>query len=204
VKLRAVQVSRLENALNRIVGAGNTTKKLSQILAYAAIKSVISYQQIKEIIRDDPEDVLLFADEWRMLVPCRTSKSSSWEDRLLLLKDGERYEIPNVIRYLVTYALSTGTWDYKMGLIELFQELGDPAWEQIPSLIKRIASRATDYRVTGTQIKTICVQFGLSQRVDGLIAELKAIGFLSPKLGSITEPAKVGSPIYEINPSVVI
>jgi hypothetical protein len=49
-----------------------------------------------------------------------------------------------------------------------------------------------------------CLQLGLSNRVDGLIAELKAAGIISPKLGSVPEVNREGSPIYELNPGVAI
>lgn len=194
----------LERALSAIFGAGKTTRQLSQVLDYCLLKGTISYQQIREIIKDNPENILLLAEEWRLLLPVRTAKSSSWEDRLLLLKDGEVYEIPNIIRCLVREALQAATWNPENAIIELFKEFGDQDWEQIPGLVRSIAEKATDHKITGNQIKKICLQFGLKNRVDGLIAELKAAGIISPKLGLLVEVFSVGSPIYELNPSVVI
>ena len=194
----------LEKALRGILRGIRTTSELSQVLAYAAGKGTVSYQEIKEIIKDDPEDVLLLADEWRLLLPVRTVKSAGWEDRLLLLKDGEIYEVPTVIRYLVKDGIRTGRWNSEKAILKLFKELGDPAWEQIPALIKAIAEEAIDHRINGNQIKKRCLQFGLSTRVDGLIAELKGVGFMSPRLGRLVEVMSVRSPIYELNPSVVI
>jgi len=194
----------LEKALSGILSAVKITSKLSQVLAYAAVKGTVYYQEIKEIIKDDPEDILLLADKWRLLLPVRTAKSSGWEDRVLLLKDGEKYEMANVIRYLIRDALDTGRWDPEKSIIELFKEFGDPDWEQIPGLVRSIADKATDHKITGNQIKKICLQFGLSNRVDGLIAELKGAGIMSPKLGSIPNVLGAKSPIYELNPSVII
>lgn len=195
---------RLEKALSAILGAVKITSKLSQVLAYAAVKSAVSYQEIKEIIKDDPEDVLLLADKWRLLLPVRTAKSSGWEDRLLLLKDGEIYEIPNIIRYLLKDGLHTGRWDPEKAIIKLFKELGDPDCKQIPGLVRSIAEEAVNHKITGNQIKSICLQLGLGGRVDGLIAELKAAGIISPRLSSVPEVIREGSPIYELNPSVAI
>ena len=194
----------LEKALSGILGPVKITSELSQVLAYAAVKGTVYYQEIKEIIKDDPEDILLLADKWRLLLPVRTAKSSGWEDRVLLLKDGEKYEMANVIRYLIRDALDTGRWDPEKSIIELFKEFGDPDWEQIPGLVRSIADKATDHKITGNQIKKICLQFGLSNRVDGLIAELKGAGIMSPKLGSIPNVLGAKSPIYELNPSVII
>jgi len=195
---------RLEKALSGILGTGEITRKLSQVLAYAAVEGRMSYQKIKEIIKDDPEDVLLLADKWRLLLPVRTTKSSGWEDRVLVLRDGEIYEIPNLIRYLVKNAIDTGRWDPEKTIIELFKEFGDPDWEKITGLVRSIAEKATGYKITGNQIKEICLKSGLNDRTDGLIAELKAAGIISPKLGSIPEVLGAQSPIYELNPSTII
>ena len=190
--------------MSAILGPVKITRTLSQVLAYAAVKGTVSYQEIKEIIKDNPEDVLLLADKWRLLLPVRTAKSSAWEDRLLLLKDGEIYEVPNVIRYLVKGALQTGTWDPEKAIIKLFKELGDRDCKKIPGLVRSIAEEAVNHTITGNQIKRICLQLGVGNRVDSLIAELKAAGIISPKLSSIPEVIREGSPIYELNPSAAI
>ena len=195
---------RLEKALSGILGTGEITRKLSQVLAHASVNVTVSYQEIKEIIKDDPEDVLLLADKWRLLLPVRTAKSAGWEDRVLVLKDGEKYEIPNLIRYLVKDALDTGRWNPEKTISQLFKEFEDPDWEQIAGLVRSIAEKSTDYKINGNQINKICIQSGLSNRVDGLIAELKAAGIISPKLGSIPDVLGAQSPIYELNPSVII
>ena len=201
-KQKAKGTEDLERAMSGVFGSGKITNKLSQVLAYAAVKGTVSYQEIKEIIKDDPEDVLLLADKWRLLLPVNTAKSSNWEDRLLLLKDGEIYEIPNIIRYLSKDSLHTGKWDPEEAITKLFKELGDPHWKKIPGLVRGIVEEAVNHKITGNHIKKICFRCGLSKRVDGLIAELKAAGIISPKLRSFPEVFKAGSPIYELNPSV--
>jgi len=195
---------RLEKALSGILSAGKITSKLSQVLAYASVNVIVSYQEIRKIIKDDPEDVLLLADKWRLLLPVRTIKSSDWEDRVLVLRDGEKYEIPNLIRYLVKDALDTGRWNPEKTISQLFKEFEDPDWEQIAGLVRSIAEKAIDYKINGNQIKEVCLKSGLNNRVDGLIAELKAAGIISPKLGSILDVVGAQSPIYELNPSVII
>jgi hypothetical protein len=194
----------LEKALSAIFGPGKTTRKLSQVLGYGSLRGTVSYQEIRQIIKDDPGDILLLAEGWRLLLPVRTKKSSSWEDRLLLLKEGEIYEIPNIIRSLVKHALHKRTWSPEKAIIELFKELGDPGWGRIPGMVMSIVEEAIDHKITGNQINKICLQLGLSNRVDGLIAELKAAGIISPKLSSMPEVTRAGSPIYELNPSVAI
>jgi len=195
---------RLAMALSTILGHAKINNKQSQVLAYAAVKGTVSYQEIKEIIKDDPEDFLLLADKWRLLLPVRTAKSSGWEDRLLIIKNVEVYEIPNVIRYLVREAVKTGIWDPEKAIVKLCKELEDPDCTKIPGLVRSIVEEAVNHKITGNQIKSICVQLGLGDRVDGIIAELKAAGIISPRLSSVPEVNREGSPIYELNPSVVL
>jgi hypothetical protein len=194
----------LERALRAIGNAGRSRRGLSQVLAYGLSKGAVSYQEIRRIIKGDPGDILLLAEEWRLILPVRTTKSSSWEDRLLLLKDGEIYEVPHVIRYLAKGALHTGTWDPEEAITKLFKELGEPYWKGIHRLVRSMNEEAVNHTITGKQIKRICLQLGLGNRVDGLIAELKAAGIISPRLSSIPEVIREGSPIYKLNPSVAI
>jgi len=73
----------------------------------------------------------------------------------------------------------------------------------MPKLVGRLEEQARDYRVTASQIKKICSDLGLGDRVDMLIAELKGSGVMSPKLSSIAEVSREGTPIYELNPSLL-
>ena len=101
-------------------------------------------------------------------------------------------------------ALKTGTWNSENAIGELFKEFRDPDCKQIPELVRSIAGEAGSHKTTGTQIKMICLRLGLSNRVDSLIAELKAAGIISPRLSSLSEVTREGSPIYELNPAVAI
>jgi hypothetical protein len=192
----------LAKALKALFGTGKITSQLSRVLAFAAEKGTVSYQEIKEIIKDDPEDLLLLADERRLLLSVSTAKSSSWEDRLLLLREGEKYEIPNIIRYLVKEGLHSGSWDAPKAIENLFKDLGDSCWKTIPDLVRGIEEEALNHTISSNQIKMICLQLGLSNKVDSLIAELKAAGIISPRLGSTPEVNRHGAPLYELNPSV--
>jgi len=194
----------LAEALSAFLGHGTTTSALARVLAHGLSKAAVSYEEIKQIIGDDVEETLLMADEWRLMLPVRTMKSSSWEDRLLIIKDGEAYEIPNIVRYMAREALRTGTWNPENAIGELFKQLGDPNRKQIPELVKSITEEAGSHKITANQIKMICLGLGLSNRVDSLIAELKAAGIISPSLSSLTEASKKGSPIYEVNPAVAV
>jgi hypothetical protein len=193
----------LEEALSAVLGRARVTSNLCQVLAYAVGKGIVSYEEIKEIVNDDPEEVVFLAFEWRLLLPISTTKSSSWEDRLLLLKYGEIYEIPNIIQYLLEDSLDTRKWQPEKGILRFFEELKDPDYKQIPVLVSGVTQEAVNNRITADKIKMICLRLGLGNRVDSLIAGLKAAGIISPRLRSVPEVNREGSPIYELNPSVL-
>jgi hypothetical protein len=197
-------MDRLERALSGLSSQGELINLLARVLAHASERGRVSYHEIEEIISGDAEDVLLLGNEWGLIFPVRTLKSAAWEDRLLLFEPGEEYEIPNIVRYLVEEAKITGRWEAGQALAELFREMGETNWEQIPELVKELGRRAKDYKITAIQIKEICSKLALGNRVDTLIAELKGSGVMSPKLGSLAEVSQAASPIYELNPSLFL
>jgi hypothetical protein len=195
-------MSNLGKALGELLKGADLSAALAAVLARASKRGSISYHEVDKIVPDSAEDVLLLGNEWRLLLPIRTVKSAAWEDRLLLCKPGESYEVPNIGIYLVEEATKTGRWDPEHAITKFFKETGEPAWERIPKLVERLEEQARDYRVTASQIKKICSELDLVDRIDALIAGLKASGVMSPKLSSIAEVSREGTPIYEINPSL--
>jgi hypothetical protein len=192
----------LTKALSGFLPEGITKTDLSQILEYASLRGFIYYEQAKELIDADPEEALLAAEEWRLLLPSRTAKSMAWEDRLLILQEGELFEMPNIIIRLVKDALASAIWRTEEMLRQLFQEMGDPAWNLIPQIFATIAQTATNNTISGNKITKVCLDFGFSNKADWLIAELKGAGAISPKLSSPSDVMKAGSPLYELNPSL--
>jgi len=195
-------MNNLENALRWLLKSGELASCLASVLGRASKMGRMSYQEIDKVFSDRAEDVLLLGSEWRLLLPVRTVKSAAWEDRLLLCKPEESYEVPNIIRYIVEGAGKTGYWDPADAIIRLFKEMGEPAWERMPKLIERLGEKAIDHRISAAQIRKTCIELGMENRVDMLIAELKGSGVMSPKLGSFAEVNREGSPLYELNPSL--
>jgi hypothetical protein len=199
-----MSMSNLEKALDELLKSAELASRLASVLAHASKRGRISYHEVDKIVHDDAEDVLLLGNEWRLLLPVRTVKSGAWEDRLLLCKPGESYEVPNIVRLLVVEATKTGRWNTERAITNIFKEMGEPAWERMPKLVERLEEQARDYRVTASQIKKICSDLDLGDKVDVMIAGLKASGVMSPKLSPIAEVSREGTPIYEINPSLFI
>ena len=194
-------MNKLEKALNGFLSHSELAGPLARVLAYASRRGRVLYHEI-EGMANDVEDVLLLGSEWRLLLPVRTLKSAAWEDRLLVAKAEELYEVPNIIRYLVEDARKTGRWEAGRAIAKLFRDMGEPNWEQMPKLIEWLGKQAKDNRITAAQIKMVCNELGLGDRLDALIAGLKGSGVMSPKLGRLAEVSRAGMPIYELNPSV--
>lgn len=197
-------MNNLENALSGLLRNSDLLSCLASVLDLASQKGNISYQEVNKIVDDRAEDILLLGNELRLLLPVRTAKSAAWEDRLLLCKSGESYEVPNIIRYIVEEADNTGCWNPADAISKLFKEIGEPDWEKIPILIERLGEKSDGYRISAAKIRKICAELGLANRVDMLIAELKGSGVMSPKLGSFAEVNREGSPLYELNPSIYV
>jgi hypothetical protein len=197
-------VYRLEKALGELLEHNELARPLAGVLVYAYRKGRVSYTEAKKVVGDDPEDVLLLGNQWRLLIPTGIAKSSAWEDRPLLCKPGESYQLPNVARYLVHGASKTGYWAPMSAIVEVFKEIEEPAWQQMPELVEQLQKKSTNYQISAMQIGQACIKVGLGDKVDVLIAELKATGVMSPKLASLAEVARAGSPLYELNPSLFV
>ena len=178
--------------------------KMAMLLAEATKTGDISYEVAKAILDEDPEDMLILGYSWRLLLPIRAAKAGDWEDRMLVLRPGERYQMPNVVRHLVAKAVTTGTWNPEKAILEVFRSIGEPDIDKMLVLVERMASELKGRRITGVKIKEICKELALDDRVDPLLSELKAVGIMSHKLTSLTEASRAGSPIYEFNPSLLI
>jgi hypothetical protein len=197
-------MSNLEKALSGLLKNDELTAVLALVLAYASKTGRISYSKVTEIVGENPEEVLLLGNRWRLFLPVKVEKSGAWEDRLLLCKPGESYVLPNIVRDLVQNASRTGCWASMKAIAEVFKETGEPAWQQMPELAAELWREARDGQVSAVQIKETCTRAGLGDRVDVLIAELKSTGVMSPKLGSLAEVSRATSPIYELNPSLFV
>jgi hypothetical protein len=117
----------LKNALQGFIAGSNAFKDISQILEVASVSGVVYYEEAAEIIGGDPEEALLDAAAWRLLLPVRTMKSMAWEDRLFMPMDRELFEMPNIIIMLVKDALASATWRTQEAIGGIFREMGDRA-----------------------------------------------------------------------------
>jgi hypothetical protein len=193
----------LEAALSSFLKADDAAK-IAQLLELAVIDSKASYEEAKAVIGEDIEEVLILSYGWRLLLPVRAAKAGDWEDRILVAHPGEIYHTTNVVKHLVRNASETGRWDPETAITEAFKDIGEPEINKVRDLVAMIGYEAKARRISGVQIKRLCIELGLGDRVDPLVSELKACGIISPKLSSLTDPSRVGTPIYELNPSLFV
>jgi hypothetical protein len=194
-------IQKLKAALSSFL-KGDDAAKIAQLLEAIVGSEKISYEEAKAMIGEDTEDILMLGYGWRLLLPVRAAKAGDWEDRMLTAQPREIYQAVNVVKHLVKNANKTGRWDPETAIAEAFEDIGEPEIDKMSILVARIASEVKGHRISGIQIKRLCTELGLGDRVDPLLSELKACGIISPKLSSLTDSSRVGTPIYELNPSL--
>ena len=198
-----MQASRLRRALQSFLKTGGLDQ-LAAILVYASESGKITYEQIQEIIDADFEDSLLIAIQQRLLVPAGSIKGTlDWDDSVLLLRPGESYKMPNVIKCLVEDSCQSGEWKPSEAVARIFRDIGEPNWETMPAVVEELGKKAQHHILNAFDIVEVCTDFGLADRVDTMIAELKSAGVMSPKLAMVNGITRIRAPIYELNPSVI-
>jgi len=167
---------------------------LAKILSSGAEKGSIKYEEIN---LDEDIDILLLLFKNRMIIPSQTSRSLAWEDRIILLKPGEKYIIPPVIRNLIQYAKITGEWKPELAVAKYLNDIGEEDVERVLEFFRRIREQADGIRVYMDLLLREAEKLGLEQELGRIIAEFKGGGILSP---SLRNPSRFH---YEINPSLL-
>lgn len=200
-------------SLNRLRGAlkrrypGEQVSILAEILALASEKGEISYEEIG-CDEETKRSLLLLAYKERLLLPVKTEPSISlaWQDRILVAKPGETYEMPNVIRCLIKYAKETGEWNPDIAVKNYLEEIVEPEAEKMLTIFREIrreiinsTQQPQTIKVTPDQIRQAAEKQGLKVNMNRLIVEFKGGGIISP---NITNPTKEGL-TYEVNPALI-
>lgn len=171
-------------------------RAITKILSIAVEKGRVVYDEL-DMREDVKDDLLLLLEKERLLIPVRTSRALAWEDRMMIFRSGEVFEMPNVIGHLMRYVEKTGEWNPDHAVRRYLEEIGEKAPEGILSLFKRVKGDARDYRITPEAILRASEELNLTDEMGRIIAELKGGGIISPCL---RDPSRL---LYEINPSLV-
>ena len=197
-------MNRVEKAIGSFIVEEDLARSLSKILFELSSHVRMSFQELGEVLAEDPTEVLLAGWEWKLILPVEISKTSAWEDRIFEDSSTSMYEMPNVVEYLVRKAIETGRWDAETAIEEMFADLKVDAPVKLAALVTRLCKKARFHRLTAVEISEECEELALGDRVDSIIAIFKGAGIISPKLAPISEVLRVGSPIYEINPCLCV
>ena len=187
-------MERLEKALKKRF-LEEDVKAIAEILSIASEKGSIIYDELE--IPDDGKDDLLLLEKERLLIPARTSRALAWEDRMMIFKSGEVFEMPNVIGYLIRNVEETGEWNPDQAVRTYLEEIGEKTPEAIISLFNKVKEDAKYFRITPEVILRASEELKLTAEIGRIIAELKGGGIISPCL---RDPSRL---LYEINPSLV-
>jgi len=172
-------------------------EKLVDLLLIVAEKGKISYEEIKAIIKQ-PEEMLLIACSERILLPTAT-RTLAWEERTLTLKPGEEYEMPHITRNLILIASKTGEWMLEKAFENYLREIGEKEIKAFLKIFKRIlnSKMVAERKVISPElIRAYSEELNLDS--SKVIAILKGGGIISPKLRNPTRGLE-----YEINPLLI-
>ncbi|MFO7930655.1 MAG: hypothetical protein R6U97_04555 [Desulfosalsimonas sp.] len=189
-------------ALREIIGEEALIETLAAVLAEAAARSSISYDSVVPIAQQQAPEVMLEAWDWRLLIPRRSSGCGEWDHRIPVMQPGEIFEMPNIARYLVKRAASSGKWDPETAAADLYCDIEEPQYDRMPALVRQLEKQAQGLVIAAAGINAACRNAGFYHRTGSLILILKGGGIISPKLASGICVPRPHSPVYEINPAV--
>jgi len=190
-----MMVGHLEEALKRRF-PGEDVKPIAEILSIASESGRITYEE-PEIHDEVKDDLFILLERERLLIPSHTSRSLAWEDRMMILKPGEIFEVPNAIIHLIRYAKETGEWSPYHAIKAYLEEIGEKSPEAILSMFNEIKGEAKGLMVTPENLLRASDKLNLTAEIGRIIAELKGGGIISPCL---RDPSHL---LYEINPSLI-
>ena len=189
---------KLEEALKRRF-PDEDVKLLAKILRKAVEKDSIFYEEV-DVPEEVKEDLLFFLVNERLLLPDKIWKTLAWDERIFMLKNGEKYFMPNVVKHLIKKAEETGEWDPEYAVEEYLREIREREKEKITTLFRRIKEklRFRENRLTPEFLKETIDELGLDLNVEKVIIEFKGGGIISPHLGDSIRSKQLK---YEVNPS---
>jgi hypothetical protein len=203
-RLQSMTSENIRRALEPVVGADEPLNSvLAAVLDGCRGQDSIAFEEIAALAPEDAPEIILLAWEWKLLIPRRSRQSAEWDDRIMRLEAGERFEMVNIVKSLLALAAEGGNWNLAAAVRSLYGQMGEPAFERMPSLILEMARRAKYQSISGAAIHGACARTGFQDRTGAMIAILKGGGVISPRLMSSRPSERIGSPLYEMHPLVL-
>jgi len=198
-----LQMNNIKKAIWSLIKDNTDLDSICSVLVYVAEMDIIHYETIQEVAGSSTGEILLEMWEWKLLLPVRSSKCGEWDSRIMVIQQGEVFEMPNISRALTSNAIESGKWDTTCAIYHLFQKMGEPDWQKIPALVRELRDCCVHNVISGTRIGAACGHHGLKEKTGALIAVLKGAGIISPKLMAMDRNRmRSTSPLYEFNPCV--
>jgi len=193
-------INQLESALAFTEEEANG---LSRVLHLAREEAAVTYPAVAAEV-PEPEESLLAAWHWRMLIPVDSgARNMAWENAALSFAPHTRLKMPPAVQLTVEQATLTGCWEPHRVLGEACPILqGRPA-KTVAELLRQMRFTAQDNIISARTLGGIMKQLRLRGSLDQLIIEFKAAGAISPYLTSGVGTFDGTSPRYEINPSLL-
>ncbi len=192
----------IEKALGGLLGEEPLLPVLVSALEVCRRRGGVTFRELAGIAGDKAAELLLLAWDWKLLLPRRSRQCAEWDDRIMRFEAGEYYEMPNIVRFLLDIAARSGIWDPTVALDALYVQMGEPAHEKMPALVREIVEGAVHFQIDGAAISGACAKIGLGKRTGAMIAILKGGGLISPRLLGTAPAEKNRSPVYEVHPAV--
>jgi len=198
-----MSIEKIKYALGFLLGKDDLVPALATVLDRCHCQQGIRFYEIKKIAGEEAEELLLLAWDWKLLLPRRSGQCAEWDDRIMVFKPEEYYEIPNIAYFLLELVADTGIWDIDTAVRSMFAHMGEAAYDRMPTLTEEAAKLAKNRCIRAADINSACIRTGLKNRTDAMIAALKGGGIISPKLKSGSPTQRSGSPVYEVHPVVI-
>ena len=204
----------IRQALAALIGEEPLLPCLAEVLQKCRSQRGITFAEIQTAAGTEAHELLLLAWDFRLLLPRRSSRCAEWDDRIMRFEPGEIYDTVNIVDHLLSVAAQTGAWNVDKAAAGLYEQMGEPEYEKIPALIRRITQLSENGQISAAGIHAACKRAGISgragdrtgdrtmNRTGAMIAILKGGGIISPKLMSSSPAEKSGSPVYELHPAI--
>ncbi|MDY6903295.1 MAG: hypothetical protein SWH61_01295 [Thermodesulfobacteriota bacterium] len=192
----------IQKALMTLLGDEPFVGSLAALLEQCRRQNGVTFRDVFCIAGNDAPEILLLAWDWKLLVPRQSLQCAEWDDRIMRFNPGEKYDMPNIVSFLIESAVADGIWDVETAVTDLYLHMGEPAYQKMPDLIREITRRNRNGAINAAEIHAACLKADIKDRTGTMIAILKGGGVISPKLVTASPDEKKVSPIYEVHPAL--
>jgi len=196
-------ITNLTQALYGFIKENEFAEPLARGMLLFLENETVAFDRLKALFGPDYVDILLLAFDWKLIIPLIPSKTCAWEDLAVSGISAPLYTMPKAVLYVLQEAVNKGIWDVDMGLKIMFETLDiSVPPDKMVELVEELFNREKFMCVSARDIDIACRTVGLPGFADQVIAILKGVGIISPKLGYLGKSKPSLGPLYDVNPSL--